>query len=406
MEIIDLFEKLAEHGHAPSDKCKLLTVGYEDAFERLKKKYLEQRFAKGGSAEKFVIGPFGSGKTHFMRHLMEIATELDCVTAEVALNKDVDFTKNIIVYREVAKEIKVPGQHGKGMRTLLLECKNRIQNKVPNKDLSREFFNAWVSGLEQASFELELFGVVARLAFEAEQDGNETLFNAACRWLGGEVTDRFVAKELALSCIPEKELNLYGRRALLSLSQFIRHAGFRGTVICFDEAEQGLGVDKRKMNQILSMLQSGINAVSDLQNGSLLIIFGLTPDIITKMENLEALRQRVADPGIGQGFFDGNTLAPKIDLTRRKDPVQDLRAIGRRLVEVLYSNLEKELNIAMEEVLNTIDQVAVSIAESDPTTSNRRTMVKKTCTILIRLYEDGILEDVEGVDSDDYESEV
>ena len=53
----------------------------------------------------------------------------------------------------------------------------------------------------------------------------------------------------------------------------------------FDEAEQGLGVDKRTMQRILSMLQSGINAMADLQQGSALVVYALTPDIVESMEN-------------------------------------------------------------------------------------------------------------------------
>ncbi len=400
MDIINLYEKLAEHGHAPVEGCRLFSVGYEDAFERLKQKYLVERFGRGGSAEKFVIGPFGSGKTHFLRHLIEVARELNCVVAEVALNKDVDFTKSLIVYQEVARELRTPGRNGKGMRALLLGCMDQVRNKAPSKEDAEEFLSAWISGLDLASFQLDNFGLVARRALEAYLEGNEGLFNTVCRWLSGEVTNRSIAKDLGFKTVSGSEQNLYARRALFSLAQFVRSAGYTGTVMCFDEAEQGLGVDKRKMNQILSMLQSGINAVADLQNGSLLIVFALTPDLVATMENLEALRQRVADPGPGQGFFDGNTLAPKIDLTRRRDPIEDLRAIGYRLVEVFYERINRKLTVAKEEALKMAEQLAVSIGQSDPTSSNRRTMVKNTCARLLRLCNIGT------VGAGDYEDEV
>ncbi|HID31057.1 MAG TPA: hypothetical protein EYP19_13790, partial [Desulfobacterales bacterium] len=242
MDIIDLYEKLAEHGHAPAEGCTLFSVGYEDAFRRLKQKYLVERFARGGSAEKFVVGPFGSGKTHFLRHLMEVAKELNCVVAEVALNKDVDFTKSLIVYQEVARELSTPGQNGKGMRALLLGCLDQVKNMAPTKEDTEEFLSAWISGLDLASFELDSFGFVARRALEAHLEENEGLFNTACRWLSGEVTNRFIAKDLGLKTISGAEQNLYARRALFSVALLARHAGFNGTVMCFDEAEQGLRV--------------------------------------------------------------------------------------------------------------------------------------------------------------------
>ena len=76
MRTLDIFEQIAETGHAPKFGCHLFGVGYDDAIERLRQKYLEERFERGKSAEKFVVGTFGSGKTHFLRHLAEIARDV------------------------------------------------------------------------------------------------------------------------------------------------------------------------------------------------------------------------------------------------------------------------------------------------------------------------------------------
>ncbi|MFN8517274.1 MAG: BREX system ATP-binding domain-containing protein [Thermomicrobiales bacterium] len=116
INVIAMIERMAEYGTAPSDGCALFGVGYEEAFARLRDKYLDARFARGDSAEKFVVGPFGSGKTHFLRQLMELARSLDCVTAEVALNKDLDFTRSLVVYHEVTREIRTPGTDERGLR--------------------------------------------------------------------------------------------------------------------------------------------------------------------------------------------------------------------------------------------------------------------------------------------------
>ena len=100
IDIVSLLEQMAETGTAPRDGCQLFGVGYENVFHSLREKYLEERFTKGRAAEKFVVGPFGSGKTHFLRQLMEIARDLDCATSEVQLSKGRGF------YQEHAR---VPG---------------------------------------------------------------------------------------------------------------------------------------------------------------------------------------------------------------------------------------------------------------------------------------------------------
>ena len=57
------WEGLASHGHAPSAGCRLLGVGYEDASRVSAHGIWRTGSSRGQSAEKFIVGPFGSGKT-------------------------------------------------------------------------------------------------------------------------------------------------------------------------------------------------------------------------------------------------------------------------------------------------------------------------------------------------------
>jgi hypothetical protein len=393
VDVITMIERMAETGTAPTDGCTLFGVGYEDAFERLKRKYLLTRFDRGGSAEKFVVGPYGSGKTHFLRQLMEMAREMDCVTAEVILNKDLEFTKSLIVYREVAKGIRAPGSWTTGIRTLLIASLDQIRQQAnANEAVAAQLVERWVAALDQVGFELEAFGRIAKMGLLAHLQGDGDTFEATCRWLDGEVSDRLLSKRLEVSPVGRAEENLHGRRALLSLFQFVKHARFHGTVLTFDEAEQGLAVDRRRMERILSMLQSGINAVSDLERGSALVIYAFTPDLVDQMERFAALQQRVADPGPGFGFFDGNTLAPRIDLTKRSDPTKELKAIGRRLVDLLFDHVDELPTHTKQEVVAVVDDLAEEIAAEDLSSSNRRMMVKRTCAMLSRLHDGDVLD--------------
>jgi len=393
VDVIAMIERMAEYGTAPNDGCALFGVGYEGAFERLRSKYLDARFARGDSAEKFVVGPFGSGKTHFLRQLMELAREMDCVTAEVALNKDLDFTKSLVVYGEVTRELRTPGAGERGIRPLLAAAQEQVRGRAGGDlALGDRLLAGWIAGLDQVDFELETFGRVLRHGLEAQLREDDAAFAAACRWLDGEVGDRTVARELGLTPVVKSEENLHGRRMLLALFQFIRAAGFRGTVISYDEAEQGLDVARRELPRILSRLQSNINAVADLRNGSALIVYAFEPGLVEKLDQFPALQQRVVDPGPGYGFFDGNTLAPRIDLTFRGDPERELRAIGLRLTELLYQHAARDLGADQRRVMAIVADLAREVADADPTGANRRTMVKRTCAMLIRLHDEGVLD--------------
>jgi len=379
VDVIAMIERMAEYGTAPSDGCALFGVGYEEAFVRLREKYLEARFARGDSAEKFVVGPFGSGKTHFLRQLLEIARALECVTAEVALNKDLDFTKSLIVYREVTRAIRPPGADERGIRPLLAAALAQIQGRASgNAALGDHLIAGWIAGLDKADFELEAFGRVLRHGLEAHLREDDATFAAACRWLDGAITDRTLARELGLTPVAKNEENLYGRRMLLSLFQFVRIAG--------------LDVARRDLPRILSRLQSNINAVADLRNGSALIVYAFEPGLVERLDQFPALQQRVVDPGPGYGFFEGNTLAPRIDLTFRGDPERELRAIGLRLTGLLYQHTARDLGAEQRRVMAIVEELAREIADADPTSANRRTMVKRTCAMLIRLHDEGVLD--------------
>lgn len=384
VDVVPMFERMAESGTAPSVGCRLFGVGFDDAFERIRRKYLDERFSRGDSAEKFVVGPYGSGKTHFLRHLAELARESGCVTAEVALNKEVDFTQNLVVYKEVSRQVTGSEQRGRGMPELLLASIDRIQRQAPNEAAGHLLVTRWINGLESADFELSTFGRVAKRGIAARLHGDQETFEAATRWLEGDVTDKLLARCLDVSPVTKVEENIYGRRMLLSLFQLIRRAGFRGTVLAYDEAEQGLSVDRRRMQRILSMLQSNINAIADLRGGSALIVFALTPDLIEQMEHFAALQQRVADPGKGLGFFDGNTLAPRIDLSPREDPERELARIGASLVRVFFDHADGVVAADRQLLEAEVSRLAQEVAFEEGTSGNRRTMVKRTCAMLVR----------------------
>ena len=392
-DVLGILEQIAETGHAPDEGCSRFGVGYDDAFERIRTTYLVSAFQRGRSAEKFVIGPFGSGKTHFLRQLMEIASAEDCATAEVRLNKDIDFTKTLLVYREVAREIHVPGQSGRGIQGLLELAVQKVGGSLHEQSgVSEKLLAAWIAGIDQADFADKPYARVLKHALEAQLAGETAVFDQGCRWLAGEVSDRTLVKNLPVSVLSKAEHNRFGRLALLSLCQFVKHAQFRGTVIGFDEAEQGFSVGRRQMSIILSTLKSSMDATSDLRHGSALIVYALTPDLLERIEEYPALQQRVADPAPDHGFFDGKTRAPKIDLTKRGDPLGELQEMGRAFVELLYEAHGSDLSVAKEDTLDRIRTVASDVAETDAAASSRRTMAKRCCSILVNLYENGTLD--------------
>lgn len=374
------FEQLAMYGTAPSDGCALFGVGYEDAFERLRRRFIENRFSRGGSVEKFVVGPFGSGKTHFLRQLSEIARASDCVTSEVPLTRSVDITSNLVVYREVAREVVRPDTGESGMRALLAGCVDKVRSRAAGTGAADVVVQAWVSGLATHTFKHTAFGRVVSQGLDAMQRGDAAVEDEALRWLSGEVTDARLARSLSVGAITKSSEDLSGRQLLLSLFQLVRQAGFRGTVVGFDEAEQGMAVSQKRLAHILSVLQSSINATTDLQDGSAMIVYAITPSVKERMDAFPALQQRLAS---NPGFFDGNDYAPIIDLAMRRNPEEELASIGKRLVDVYVEQEGLPAGENRTALDREVADLALRIAAEDPSSQSRRSMVKATATRLL-----------------------
>lgn len=389
-DILSMLERMAATGTAPDEGVSLFSVGHDKAIERIRDVILTERFRRGGSDEKYVIGPFGSGKTHFLRQLQESARAVGCCTSEVALTKDVDFSDGLMTYREIARELRTPDGK-RGIMRLLESVVAQVRSRYGEGPEGEKQLATWCKELSEADFRLDAFGRVAAKGLQAVITGNDLRLETACRWMGGDLDDKQVAKDLNVTAVTRQEQNHHARLALLSLFQLIRLAGFTGTVVCLDEAEQGLAVDKKKMERILSRLQSAINATADLQKGSALVVYAMTPDLRDQLMQYPALQQRVSDPGPGQGFHDGNTRATLIPLTRSPDPVADLTAIGRRLADLLYQLEGRHCSTALDAVYHHIDEVAAQVVADDITTSNRRTMVKRSCALLLHLHATGEL---------------
>lgn len=388
--ILANFESMAAYGTPPENRVIQFTAGSDELFARIDQIYLKERFSRGESDQKYVVGPFGSGKTHFINHLMELARERNCVTSKVTLNKEIDFTKSLVVYQEVVRNLTTNNETN-GLQELLLQIKER-KEKESMKEMAGSF-DQWINGLDRYSFKLSEFGKLIKRAFLAIYGENEIELEPVLRWLSGEIGDKYLAKVLRLSSISGNEQNRYAQRMLHSLFQLMKYAGFQGTVVTFDEAEQGFQVERKKITKIHSLLMSQLNSLIELQNGAVFIVYAITPDIIEKIENFPALQQRLADPGPGTGFFDGNTYAPVINLSKRGDPIQDLRSIATKLTDLFLSHFSPQILISQTEIKRRVEGIVMETIESEYSSSNRRELVKRTCTYLLSLLpgRDGLL---------------
>ena len=107
---LELLAHLAELGTPPDDGAAVLRVsaGLHDSLKRIERETLPF-IAEGGGEIQFVFGPYGRGKTHFLKALAQWASERGCVTAYVDCQRP--FESLVETYRAIAAGMTPPGTH-------------------------------------------------------------------------------------------------------------------------------------------------------------------------------------------------------------------------------------------------------------------------------------------------------
>lgn len=397
MDIIRIIGKMASsNGVAPDDDdgCSLFGVGNDDAISRMKITYLQKGFTYGDSAEKYVSGPTGSGKSHFINQFCDVARNSGCITSRIKLaKKTVDVSSFYQMHRAVANAIRVPDSTHTGIKHLMMVSLQKkemeySQNESTKNDAA-QFFKYWIDGLEnpENSVNEEFWRVVHKGCLAWLKHDDDT-FSYACRWLGGEFDNKDISKALGVEKKSKQFLNTTGLNVNLSLYQLIKKFGYPGTIVVFDEADQGFEGTPKYKKELYSVLQSTINAINDLKQGSVLFMYAVTPDVIESMMDMPQLLGRVSDPFPDKGF-DTYTTAPIIRLSRKNkadDAIfKELVAIGNKLVDLFYAAAADKIKVPKEEMLDIVQKTAKDTIEKDKSESNRRTMVTTVCRDLTKL---------------------
>lgn len=392
IDIIDILRHMAPTGQPPVDGCSVIGVGYEEAFANLRRVYIGEQFSKGKSDEKFVVGPYGSGKTHFLRQFSEMTNPEGCATCEIQLSKDIDITKQLSVYKEVVSNLKLPGGSRSGVRSLLEICMRKIRSGSPDPEAEEDFLTSWVEGLDGVDFSDKKYGRVLMKTLRALRRNDDDFAERGVMWLEGDVANKAVCKTLDESAITATEQNRFGRKAIFSLCQFLKAAGLQGTTLSFDEGEQAADVGKRKRDAILSMLRSESDAIKNVKGASVFVLYAFTPDVIKEMNKYPGLQQRISEPDPKYRFFDGNVNSPLIDLSQPYESEKEtsllfLQKIGERLVNLFCEAHGENLNLDRQEMLKASYEWAEEIDSKDQSIQKRRDMVKLTCSKLLQIYD-------------------
>lgn len=243
-----------------------------------------QRIADGGSAVRFVIGEFGSGKTFFLHLVRAIAMEKRLVTMHADLGPDrrlhATGGQARSLYAELTRNLATRAKPEGGALASVVE---RFVSQALSE--SRESGVSPTSVIHQRLSQLSEmtggydFAEVVSAYWTGHDTGSEQLKIDAIRWLRGEFATRTDARQaLGVRTIVD-DANVYDQLKLMA--RFVRQAGYEGLLVGLDEMVNLYKLANTQARN--SNYEQILRILNDCLQGSaahLGFIFGGTPEFL------------------------------------------------------------------------------------------------------------------------------
>lgn len=262
-----------------------------------------ERIADGGSAVRFVIGQYGSGKTFFLHLVRSIALEKKLVTvhADLAPDRRLQATGGQArsLYAELMHSMATRAKPDGGAITSVVE--RFVSTAVPEGQ--QRGVSAEVVIRERLDVLSEMvggfdFGQVVAAYWRGHDQGNDALKSSAIRWLRGEFTTKTDARAaLGVRTIVD-DAGVYDQLKLLA--RFVRLAGYSGLLVGLDEMVNVYKLSHSKSRndnyeQVLRILNDCLQGTA----AGLGFLMGGTPEFLLDprrgMYSYEALQSRLAE---------------------------------------------------------------------------------------------------------------
>jgi len=344
-------------GSVPVEYVAFFTVGRQNWLTFIEDD-LDHYIAEGGAKVRFIVGDYGDGKTHFMSVIRHMALQKGFAVSFVVLTREVPMQKFEVVYREIARQLKVP-------ETLPGSSEGSGAMRVEETGI-RGLLADWI---ESAAPGLTTLGAVAsgnsslqdRLAVLREElgglpgmdvnfaNGLIGLLDNRLRPLAeGETADERAASREILhqwfegGKVAKKDLRPFqifevlnktnSKSFLGSLLAFLKYLGCKGLILLMDELEtivaQSASVRGAAYENVRLLIDNSEQA------RYLHIFFSIIPDVILSekgFKSYDALWSRVRSIGEGKRL---NYRSILIDLHRTPLEIHELTELGLALKSI------------------------------------------------------------------------
>lgn len=348
-----VIEILGSYGTPPTRGIQYFNVGNRSLLAAIDEFYLSSYLQDGGAAYKMVVGDYGSGKSHFLYCLRDMAWERRFAVVKVDLSPtETPYNDQKAVYQAVANNIlwhepaaTVSDESG---LTLFLQrtLEEVVAGELNLETLANPLFRGLIDTLEMASVDSPAYQTAVIAYFEALIREQDERLDSLTRWLMGENTSPADTKVLREVGVTGKINRPNAFRMLRSLCQVIRALSYSGLILLFDEVDRMASVGGKAEKLATDTLREVIDRTREDLPGAM-FVYAVPPQFITDIvPKYPALQQRVRAPG---RFSRVNHFSPLISLEHLDLSEDDLMlAIGEKLIPIYEAAFDTQLDHATQ----------------------------------------------------------
>lgn len=358
------------------DSARNLTCGIDFLTDFWQEKYLQEYIKNGGSKIKFITGRKGSGKSHFLRLMTDIAQKENYKTVQFS-------AKNIWMhdFREIYMEIfrqcdimeclekislyliqemgfdyhEIP----EGMRFIDYLSENNQGDALTKREIRTQLKRIFLENpMLDNNFALAcsmLTGSI--LGYPVLETQNKNLLLA---WLEGDRTIK-LSQLRALDFYPSRITKYNARHMLRSLTEVIHLGGYSGLFIAIDDLEilisrsslEPVHYTKMKREDTYESIRQLIDDIDSMKN--ILFLYGFDRELLDNenagLKSYQALWMRIQNEIVGERF---NRFSDMVDLDRlaAQEYTPDvIVSISRSLAELLKNTPVSPLNLEAAEAV-------------------------------------------------------
>ncbi len=405
-----IVRKLGESGIPPTRGLEAYTVGMDSVLGTLESEYLKGYLRDGGSSFKLVVGEYGSGKSHFLYRLRDIAWENGYVVSRTELSpKECPYDNQLKVYQSVINNLIYHDPDPQIADTQGIEAflDNHFFHTMRMLGVEQMLTSIgldvrvrmWLETILRFKVESPSYRHAVYYYLEAVAEENEAKKRAIGAWLRGEAVALKDVREFSITERMDRSLAF---RMLRSLSQLIHELGYAGLILLFDEGDRMVSIGSSRTEKVAcDNLREVIDRCAGESLPSTLFAYAVPPYFVTNIApQYEALSQRISSK---VKFSRKNPYSVQISLDQLDYPGEELlRRIGEKLLGVFETAYDLKLDHELQ--ARNIAQLADTCAAL-LSTSHRRHFVKSLIDMLAeqraegeRLYEaDNVQNVVRGV---------